>query len=257
MIFDLDGFKGYNDTFGHPAGDALLARLGAKLAAVPGPTGPRTGWEATSSASSSRSPTQAPSRSSTAPARHSESAARASTSASSFGAVILPEEAADACRRCTSPTSAFTPRSTPGGDESAHHGTRRWTRCPSREPELLAPGHRRRRSRVETGKRLGLARTRSTSSRAPRSSTTSASSPCRTRSCTRPARSTSASGSSSASTRSSASGSCAHHRTWAAWRPSCARATSAGTGRATRTVSRARRFRSPHGSSRPATRSPR
>lgn len=35
MIFDLDGFKGYNDTFGHPAGDALLARLGEKLAAVP------------------------------------------------------------------------------------------------------------------------------------------------------------------------------------------------------------------------------
>jgi len=35
MIFDLDGFKGYNDSFGHPAGDALLARLGSKLAAVP------------------------------------------------------------------------------------------------------------------------------------------------------------------------------------------------------------------------------
>ncbi len=35
MLFDLDGFKGYNDTFGHPAGDALLARLGTKLAAVP------------------------------------------------------------------------------------------------------------------------------------------------------------------------------------------------------------------------------
>lgn len=30
-IFDLDGFKAYNDTFGHPAGDALLARLGVKL----------------------------------------------------------------------------------------------------------------------------------------------------------------------------------------------------------------------------------
>ncbi len=39
MLFDLDGFKGYNDTFGHPAGDALLVRLGAKLAAVPSSTG--------------------------------------------------------------------------------------------------------------------------------------------------------------------------------------------------------------------------
>jgi two-component system, cell cycle response regulator len=33
-IFDLDGFKTYNDSFGHVAGDALLARLGQKLAAA-------------------------------------------------------------------------------------------------------------------------------------------------------------------------------------------------------------------------------
>jgi two-component system cell cycle response regulator len=30
-LFDLDGFKHYNDTFGHPAGDSLLARLGSNL----------------------------------------------------------------------------------------------------------------------------------------------------------------------------------------------------------------------------------
>ena len=31
ILFDLDGFKHYNDSFGHPAGDALLARLGRAL----------------------------------------------------------------------------------------------------------------------------------------------------------------------------------------------------------------------------------
>jgi diguanylate cyclase (GGDEF)-like protein len=34
VVFDLDGFKPYNDTFGHQAGDALLARLGGKLGAA-------------------------------------------------------------------------------------------------------------------------------------------------------------------------------------------------------------------------------
>jgi diguanylate cyclase (GGDEF)-like protein len=38
-MFDLNGFKQYNDTFGHGAGDALLARLGERLAVVVNPSG--------------------------------------------------------------------------------------------------------------------------------------------------------------------------------------------------------------------------
>lgn len=39
VLFDLDGFKDYNDTFGHPAGDVLLARLGRRLGDAVAPYG--------------------------------------------------------------------------------------------------------------------------------------------------------------------------------------------------------------------------
>jgi diguanylate cyclase (GGDEF)-like protein len=39
VLLDLDGFKHYNDSFGHPAGDALLVRLGGNLAERVGPAG--------------------------------------------------------------------------------------------------------------------------------------------------------------------------------------------------------------------------
>jgi diguanylate cyclase (GGDEF)-like protein len=39
IIHDLNGFKYYNDTYGHPAGDALLRRLGRKLGEAVEPYG--------------------------------------------------------------------------------------------------------------------------------------------------------------------------------------------------------------------------
>jgi two-component system, cell cycle response regulator len=38
-LFDLDGFKAYNDAFGHPAGDSLLRRLAENLRAAVEPEG--------------------------------------------------------------------------------------------------------------------------------------------------------------------------------------------------------------------------
>ena len=39
MLYDLNGFKRYNDTYGHPAGDALLERLSGRLNAIVSPHG--------------------------------------------------------------------------------------------------------------------------------------------------------------------------------------------------------------------------
>jgi two-component system, cell cycle response regulator len=39
VLYDLDGFKLYNDTFGHPAGDTLLRRLSERLRESVGPHG--------------------------------------------------------------------------------------------------------------------------------------------------------------------------------------------------------------------------
>jgi diguanylate cyclase (GGDEF)-like protein len=39
VLFDLNGFKGYNDTFGHLAGDALLRRIGHALSTAVGRSG--------------------------------------------------------------------------------------------------------------------------------------------------------------------------------------------------------------------------
>jgi diguanylate cyclase (GGDEF)-like protein len=95
VILDLNGFKAYNDTFGHPSGDALLARLAGKLAVAAGPLGRayRLGgdefcilapFSSEDAATTIHAATEA----------LSEGGDGFSVTAS-FGAAVLPEEAAD------------------------------------------------------------------------------------------------------------------------------------------------------------------
>jgi diguanylate cyclase (GGDEF)-like protein len=95
VIYDLDGFKRYNDTYGHPAGDTLLQRLGGNLARAIGPYGHgyRLGGDefcvlVTTGGSSAKTIISLTS------AALSEQGEGFSVTAS-YGAVILPHEARD------------------------------------------------------------------------------------------------------------------------------------------------------------------
>jgi two-component system cell cycle response regulator len=96
VLFDLDGFKLYNDTFGHPAGDVLLARLGGRLAASVARVGAAYRMGGDEFCALVRVPAG------TDPGLAVQAAARALSDqgegfavASSFGIVSIPDEADD------------------------------------------------------------------------------------------------------------------------------------------------------------------
>lgn len=92
MLFDLDGFKSYNDTFGHVAGDALLSGLGHKLATAVAGTGSayRLGGDEFCVLLPAHGDLQ---HNVTAAAAALEERGETFTVAASCGAVVLPHEA--------------------------------------------------------------------------------------------------------------------------------------------------------------------
>ncbi len=91
VVFDLNGFKSYNDTFGHPAGDALLTRLGSKLAAAIAPDG--TAYRMGGDEFCVIVPATETLLDQAARSLHDQG--ETFTISSAFGAVTLPQEASD------------------------------------------------------------------------------------------------------------------------------------------------------------------
>jgi diguanylate cyclase (GGDEF)-like protein len=93
-IYDLDGFKNYNDTFGHPAGDALLARVAASLAVVAEPVGCAYRLGGDEFCVLARVPANEVEAFVDATVSALAETGEGFTVTSSFGAVFLPDEAA-------------------------------------------------------------------------------------------------------------------------------------------------------------------
>jgi len=241
-LFDLDGFKAYNDAFGHPAGDLLLKRLGGQLAEIgePGEAFRMGGDEfcvlfpASGSGDLVGRARQALSES-----------GEGFTVRASAGTVSLPGEA-----RTVSDALAIADRRM-----YAHKRGDRMSASNQSKDVLLRAVHERSRTSAPTAARSASSPSAppsawgspstwcARSARGP-SCTTSASWPSPTRSSTSLDRWTRRSGRSCAATPWSASASSPPRPRWPTSRGWCARATSGSTAAATPTTSSASRSRS-------------
>jgi diguanylate cyclase (GGDEF)-like protein len=93
VLLDLNGFKAYNDRFGHPEGDVLLRRVGLGVTAAAGPDARtyRMGGDEFCVLLPAESPIDAPTV-----AAGAACAGEGFEVTAAFGAVALPDEAASA-----------------------------------------------------------------------------------------------------------------------------------------------------------------
>ena len=158
MLFDLDGFKGYNDTFGHPAGDALLVRLGTKLAAVPGERGSvyRLGGDEFCLVATIGEDEAEPliDRACGALSERGEGF----EIVSSFGAVVLPDEATDASQALQTADERLYAQKYSHRGESERTMSALLAALAIREPELEAQRADVGTLATEVGSMLGLRR---------------------------------------------------------------------------------------------------
>ena len=230
LLFDLDGFKGYNDAFGHLAGDALLTRLGAGarpqrrgLRACLSPRRRRVLRPRRCRCDATRSSCWRPPRWSSA--ETASRSPRPTAPSPSRRRRPSPSEALPHRRPAHVRAQELRPRDGPAPEH--RRAPARAGRAPSRP---RGPSRRRGRGwpRPSAVTWASTAR-RSTTCAWPPSCTTWARSPSPTRSSTSPGRSTTRSGPSCAATRSSASASSPPRRHSARSPSWCAPATSAGT----------------------------
>ena len=156
MVFDLDGFKGYNDTFGHPAGDALLVRLGAKLAIVPGDRGAAYRLGGDEFCLLARVTGGDEEALVDAAVRALSERGEAFDVSTSFGAVLLPDEAGDASHALGLADERLYAQKRSRRDDTDRTMHVLIEALTTREPEFQAHVEGVVSLSVEVGRRLGL-----------------------------------------------------------------------------------------------------